>query len=392
MRRKLGSIIRNQSVCRGGKTHKNNVKCLDWKRTIRIFEWAWLLQRGGWCSEAESEEEANVAGARFCEQLWSHWCCPAMAKLSIGTLKIFKLRVESCSQGMHGHLALLMELHPLVWMKTVNSTHSPQVSLRQRGSNPPRINSFCFLCLSISFLFFSVPLRLGFIWLALTLGFLLGLWYSSVSRELLTYLVSGSVLDISVVWNCSSRSKNWVCAIVNLMTEWRNIVSFICGDIFFLLNEGPAWKDIGLILCLWTGAYNWKMIAFTYLEKADFWYELEREYDYRNYKEMVGKVISTSAFILELLVARKNLLYFYLSWSKTLRCDLVTTAALLSLAPTAATCLTGCRQAELEVEGNTESSDKHSHRQHLPSSWQILLIDCRSIIKASFFFGGKTHL
>lgn len=49
------------------------------------------------------------------------------------------------------------------------------------------------------------------------------------------------------------------------------------------------WKGIGLVLSLWTGAYNWKMIAFTYLEKADFWYGLERKYDYRNYKEMVGE-------------------------------------------------------------------------------------------------------
>lgn len=31
------------------------------------------------------------------------------------------------------------------------------------------------------------------------------------------------------------------------------------------------------------------MIAFAYLEKADFWYGLERKYDYRNYKEMVGE-------------------------------------------------------------------------------------------------------
>lgn len=78
------------------------------------------------------------------------------------------------------------------------------------------------------------------------------------------------------------------------------------GGYFFLLNKGPTCQDIGLVLSLWTGVYNWKMIAFAYLEKADFWYGLERKYDYRNYKEMVGKVISTPAFILELLVARKN--------------------------------------------------------------------------------------
>lgn len=246
MRRKLGSVVRNQSVCRGGKPHKNNVKGLDWKRLSECTSEVGCCK--GECDVQKQtvkrrqmllgQEFVSTSGVIGFGQQWQ--------SVSVGTLKIFKQRLESCCQGMHGHLALLMEFHLLVW-KTVNSTHSPHVSLRQGGSTPPRINSFCSLCLSISFLIFPVALRWGFIWLAFTLGFLLGLWFSSVSRELLTYLVSGSVLDISVVWNYSSRSKNRVCAIVNLMTEWRNIISFICGGIFFSFKWGPN------VTGYWTG-------------------------------------------------------------------------------------------------------------------------------------------
>lgn len=216
------------------------------EEAIRIYEWAWLWQRGVWCSEAEGKEEANVAGTGFCEHLWSHWLWPAMTKCKCWDTENIQAKARESLSRMHGHLALLREFHLLVW-KTVNSTHSPQISLRQRGSTPPRINSFCSLRLSLSFLIFPVALRWGFIWLAFTLGFLLGLWFSTVSRELLTYLVSGSVLDISVVWNYSSRSKNGVCAIVNLMTEWRNIIFFICGGIFFSFKWGPNVKGY------WTG-------------------------------------------------------------------------------------------------------------------------------------------
>lgn len=276
-------------------------------------------------------------------------------------------RLESCSQGMATWLCSWSFICLCGWRPSTLHTAPKSLSDREEVPHLGWTLAVPYAFLS-HFWFFPVLLRWGFIWLASTLGFLLGLWFSSVSQELLTYLVSGSVLDISVVWNCSSRSKNGVCAIVNLMTEWRDIISFVLGGIFFLLTEGPTWKHIGLILSLWTGTYNWKMIAFTYLVKAEFWYGLEREYDYRNYKEMVGKVISPWLLYWSSWWQERILLYFYLSWGKTLRCDHDTTAALLSLAPTAAAFLVGCRQAELEVERSTGSSDKHSHRQHLPSS------------------------
>lgn len=246
MRRKLESAVRNQSVCRRGGPHKNNVKGLDWKRLSES-----MSELG--CGKGECDVQKQrikrrqmLLGQDFVSTSGVIGSGQPWQSVSVGTLKIFKQRLESRCQGMHGHLALLREFHLLAW-KTVNSTHSPQVSLRQRGSTPPRINSFCSLRLSLSFLIFPVALRWGFIWLAFTLGFLLGLWFSSVSRELLTYLVSGSVLDISVVWNYSSRSKNGVCAIGNLMTEWRNTIFFICGGIFFSFKWGPNVKGY------WTG-------------------------------------------------------------------------------------------------------------------------------------------
>lgn len=175
-------------------------------------------------------------GGKFCwgQILWA--ALESLVLSSNGKVKYWdteNIQAKAIELLSRNHLALLMELHPLVWMKTVNSTHSPQVSLRQRGSTSPKDKLFLFL---MSFYLISVfpssfKIRLHLIgtysWLSPRVVI-----FSSVSRELLTYLVSGSVLDISVVWNCSSRSKNGVCAIVNLMTEWRNIDSFV-GDTFF---------------------------------------------------------------------------------------------------------------------------------------------------------------
>lgn len=198
--------------------------------------------------------------------------------LSVGTLKLFKQWLESCCPGMHGHLALHIDLHLLVRIKAVGSTQRPQIFLRQGGNTLPRMNSQLFLVSFYHVSDFPSSFELRFRLIGIYFWLYPRMWFSAVSREWLAYLMSGLVLDISVVWNCLSRSKNGVCTIVNLMTEWRNKISFI-GEVFFLLDEGPKWKDIGVILPLWTGAYNWKMYYFIHLEKAGFWYGLEREYD-----------------------------------------------------------------------------------------------------------------
>lgn len=257
MRRKLGSVVRNQSVCRQGEgPHKNNAKGLDWKRNSRIYEWTLLLQRGVWYSDVQREEKANIPGPDLVSTFSVTGTVQQWQNISVGTLKLFTQWLESCSLGTHDHLALRLKLHLLVWIKTRSSKQSPRVSLRQRGSIIPRMNSDCFLCLSISFLIFPASLYWGFIWLAFTTGFILGCDFSAVSWEWLTCLVSGSVLDISVVWNCSSRSKNGVCAIVNLITEWKNIISFIGGGVFFSFKWGPNVEGYWTNIAFMDGAYN----------------------------------------------------------------------------------------------------------------------------------------